>query len=98
MGEAIHGFFFETHQAEGPILLVAEEGKIPQGSKGFEQKSLQRIFMDILGLCPLCAYEGASTASEAVCLGVPTVYLNSTGSSWLPNVSGVRNQASQNLP
>ncbi|MCC5808664.1 MAG: DUF354 domain-containing protein [Opitutales bacterium] len=77
LGESIRKFFKE-HESQGPILLVAEEGKVPPGLESFRAEIAPEDFHGILALARFVLTEGASTASEAVCLGVPTVYVNST--------------------
>lgn len=76
IGERIYGFV-NAHKAKGRILIVAEEGKLPAGLEMFATQIAPQDFHCVLAFARFVLTEGASTASEASCLGVPTVYINS---------------------
>jgi predicted glycosyltransferase len=69
--------------AKYSVYVVPEGGKIaPQWAK--HRLSLPpEDFHDVLAFARLVITEGASTASEAACLGVPSVYINSTRRGYL---------------
>lgn len=60
------------------ILVSAEESSLPQGLEAIPLNSAPESFHHLLSFAAFVLTEGASTASEAACLGVPTVYVNST--------------------
>ena len=60
------------------IFIVPEEGKCDPRLKDHIFKLPPDWFHDALYYARLVLTEGASTASEAACMGVPTVYVNST--------------------
>jgi len=76
IGERIYDFV-NAHKANGRILLVAEEGKVPPGLEMLATQIAPQDFHCVLAFARFVLTEGASTASEASCLGVPTVYINS---------------------
>ena len=60
------------------IFIVPEEGKCDPRLTEFVFKLPPDWFHDALYYARLVLTEGASTASEAACMGTPTVYINST--------------------
>lgn len=70
--------FVEKWKEHYSIIVVAEEGRCPNGLKKYISKIPPDRFHDALAYARLVISEGASTASEAACLGTPTVYINST--------------------
>lgn len=60
------------------IFIVPEEGKCDPRLAKYIFKLPPDWFQDALYHARLVLTEGASTASEAACMGVPTVYVNST--------------------
>lgn len=76
IGERIYSFV-ESHQESGRLLIVAEEGKVPPGLEMLATRIRPEHFHSILAFSRFVLSEGASTSSEASCLGVPTVYINS---------------------
>lgn len=77
IGDRIYEFV-DAHKAHSRILLVAEENNVPPGLEEFSAQIAPEDFHCILGFSRFVLSEGASTASESSCLGVPTVYINST--------------------
>jgi len=60
---------------QGPVLVVPE-GDVPSSVQRYCAKILPEDFHDILAFARRCVTEGATTASEACILGVPSVYIN----------------------
>jgi len=60
------------------IVISAEENKVPARLKRYATTFAPEDFHDILGNARFVLTEGASTSSEAACLGVPSVFVNST--------------------
>jgi len=60
------------------IIISAEEDELPEDLKQYAMGIAPEDFHHILGSACFVLTEGASTASEAACLGIPTVYINST--------------------
>lgn len=58
------------------VLLVPEGGALPAELESLRLRAPPHRYHDVLAFARLVLSEGASTASEAACLGVPTVYLN----------------------
>lgn len=58
------------------VLLVPEGGLLPPELESLRLRTPPERYHDVLAFARLVVSEGASTASEAACLGVPTVYLN----------------------
>jgi uncharacterized protein len=62
---------------------------VPEGGQLAAQWAAHRLtvppdeYHDVLGFAALVITEGASTASEAACLGVPAVYVNTTRRGYL---------------
>ena len=77
IGDRIHKFInhFESHYR---IIVSAEEGKVPPGLEDRAIKIAPEDFHQIVAHSRFVLTEGASTASEAGCLGVPAVFINST--------------------
>ena len=70
--------FIEEHEGQYGIVICAEENALPPHLKRFAMQLPPEKFHDLLAYARFVLTEGASTASEAACLGVPTVYINST--------------------
>ena len=77
IGNRIYNFV-EQFKDDYQIVLSAEEGKLPPGLESYAQIFQSEDFHQILAHARFVLSEGASTASEAACLGVPCVYINST--------------------
>jgi predicted glycosyltransferase len=65
------------------VFLVPEGGDLPQKWEPLRLRIPPERFHDALAFAQLVVTEGASTASEAACLGVPAVYLNTTERGYL---------------
>lgn len=61
--------------SQGPVLVVPE-GEVPSSIQQYCVKILPEHFHDMLAFARRCITEGATTASEACILGVPSVYIN----------------------
>jgi predicted glycosyltransferase len=56
---------------------------LPERWEHYRLRIAPERFHDVLAFAQLVVTEGASTASEAACLGVPAVFLNSTERGYL---------------
>ncbi len=65
------------------VYLVPEGGALPEKWESHRLRIPPERFHDALAFARLVVTEGASTASEAACLGVPAVYLNTTERGYL---------------
>jgi hypothetical protein len=65
------------------VYLVPEGGALPEKWEEHRLRIPPERFHDALAFARLVVTEGASTASEAACLGVPAVYLNTTERGYL---------------
>lgn len=65
------------------VLLVPEKGAIPARWGSLVLRVPPHRYHDVLAFARLVLTEGASTASEAACLGVPTVYVNASQLGYL---------------
>jgi predicted glycosyltransferase len=72
------GEFVSAHSRNYKILISAEENQIPAEMEAVPLVTAPEDFHHLLAFSAFVLTEGASTASEAACLGVPTVYINST--------------------
>ncbi|NBB81051.1 MAG: DUF354 domain-containing protein [Verrucomicrobia bacterium] len=61
------------------ILLSAEEGKVRPGLEAYALTFAPEDFHSLIAGARFVVTEGASTASEAACLGVPSIFINSVG-------------------
>lgn len=77
IGERIYQFI-ERFKGQYEFVLSAEEGRLPPGLEDLELKVAPEDYHQVLSQAAFVLSEGASTASESACLGVPTVYINST--------------------
>ncbi|MCH8539316.1 MAG: DUF354 domain-containing protein [Opitutales bacterium] len=68
----------ETVREIHPVYIIAEGGSLPPDWERYRFKAPPHLFHDALAFARLVVTEGASTASEATCLGVPSFYVNST--------------------
>lgn len=73
--------------AEGPVVVVAEGDQVPERLNSHRFRLTPDWFHDAIAYARLVITEGASTASEASCLGVPSVYVNSSGLGYLRDQS-----------
>ncbi|MDP3921263.1 MAG: DUF354 domain-containing protein [Candidatus Omnitrophota bacterium] len=58
-----------------PFFIIPEEG-LPEEYERYRLKVAPHRFHDVLAFARMVISEGGSTASEAACLGIPTVYVN----------------------
>jgi len=70
--------FIEAFKNQYRIVISAEEDQLPAELRQYAMQFAPEDFHDVLAFARFVLTEGASTASEAACLGVPTVYINST--------------------
>lgn len=77
IGDRIYEFV-ERFKEDYQVVISAEEGKCPPGLEAHVLDFRPEDFHQILAHARFVLSEGASTASEAACLGVPCVYINST--------------------
>jgi predicted glycosyltransferase len=70
--------FIERFKERYRIIISAEEDCLPPELKQYASPFAPDQLHHVLALARFVLTEGASTASEAACLGTPTVYINST--------------------
>jgi predicted glycosyltransferase len=70
--------FINTFKSRYRIVISAEENQLPDELRQYAMQFPPEDFHHVLAFARFVLTEGASTASEAACLGVPTVYINST--------------------
>ena len=69
--------------AKYSVYVVPEGGKIAPQWERYKLSVPPEDYHDVLAFARLVITEGASTASEAACLGVPSVYINTTRRGYL---------------
>jgi uncharacterized protein len=69
--------------ARHSVYLVPEGGQIAPEWERYKLTVPPEDYHDVLAFARLVITEGASTASEAACLGVPSVYVNTTRRGYL---------------
>jgi uncharacterized protein len=69
--------------ARHSVYLVPEGGQIAPEWERYKLSVPPEDYHDVLAFARLVITEGASTASEAACLGVPSVYVNTTRRGYL---------------
>ena len=77
IGKSVYDFinrFKSSHR----IVISAEEDQLPEDLRQYAMPVPPEDFHHVLAFARFVLTEGASTASEAACLGTPTVYINST--------------------
>lgn len=70
--------FVERFKKDYQLVISAEEGKLPLGLEKYALEIMPEDFHQIIGQARFVLSEGASTAAEAACLGIPCAYLNDT--------------------
>ena len=70
--------FIDTLPAGQKLVISAEEGNVDPKHRQYGNQFAPEDFHHLLGYASFVLTEGASTAAESACLGVPTVYINST--------------------
>lgn len=68
------------------VFVVPERGKMPERWLEHQLHLRPDYFHDALAFANFVVTEGASTAAEAACLGVPAVYLNTTTRGYLDDI------------
>jgi predicted glycosyltransferase len=69
--------------ARHSVYVVPEGGRISPEWERYKLTVPPEDYHDVLAFARLVVTEGASTASEAACLGVPSVYINTTRRGYL---------------
>jgi predicted glycosyltransferase len=77
LGDRVYSFVQECER-KYRVVISAEEGKLPPGLERCAMRIAAEDFHQLLAHSRMVLSEGASTASEAACLGVPSVYINNT--------------------
>ena len=70
--------FINQYKEHWKIVISAEEDQLPEDLRQYAFTLPPHQFHDLLAFSRFVLTEGASTASEAACLGIPTVFINST--------------------
>jgi hypothetical protein len=78
--------FMEHAVQKYPVWVVPEGGKISARWAKHQLRVAPHRFHDVLAYARFVVTEGASTAAEAACLGVPSVYINSTSRGYLDDM------------
>jgi hypothetical protein len=78
--------FMELALRHYQVWVVPERGKISERWREHLLKVPPHRFHDVLAHARFVLTEGASTAAEAACLGVPSVYVNSTSRGYLDDM------------
>ena len=86
--------FLELLLQQHQVRLVPEKGKLNPKWEHLRLKLPPHRFHDALAFAKFVVSEGASTAAEAACLGVPAVYLNSTTRGYLDDMAANYNLVS----
>ncbi|MEK6899593.1 MAG: DUF354 domain-containing protein, partial [Nanoarchaeota archaeon] len=71
----------------GKVFISAEDDLVPADLQKYLLKIDPKDFMDIIAFSSLVVSEGASVASEAAVLGIPTIYINHLNTSYLDEES-----------
>lgn len=80
------GEFMEAALLKYKVLIVPEKGILDPKYEAYRMKIRPDYYHDALAFARFVVTEGASTASEAACLGVPSVYLNTTSRGYLDDI------------
>jgi predicted glycosyltransferase len=87
IGESGFGKTFDPMMREllarHSVYVVPEGGKIAPEWERYKLSVPPEEYHDVLAFARFVVTEGASTASEAACLGVPSVYVNTTRRGYL---------------
>ena len=65
------------------IFIIAEQDQVPEILRPYALSLKAERLHDLLAFARLVISEGASTASEAICLGTPVIYANSLSCGYL---------------
>jgi predicted glycosyltransferase len=82
LGKTFNAMMRET-LAKYSVYVVPEGGKIAPEWAPYKLSVPPEDYHDVLAFARLVITEGASTASEAACLGVPSVYVSTTRRGYL---------------
>jgi uncharacterized protein len=85
-GSALHEFMTAA-LSKYKVLVVPEKGILDSRYEPYRMKIRPDYYHDVLAFARFVVTEGASTASEAACLGVPSVYLNTTSRGYLDDIA-----------
>jgi predicted glycosyltransferase len=78
--------FMELVLARYRVFVVPERGQISERWRPYVMNLPPHRFHDALAFARFVVTEGASTAAEAACLGVPSIYVNSTSRGYLDDM------------
>jgi len=78
--------FMEAVLRRYRVFVVPERGRLAPRWAEHRLQIAPDWFHDVLGFARFVVTEGASTAAEAACLGVPALYLNSTSRGYLDDM------------
>ncbi len=68
------------------VFVVPERGQLDPKYAAHRLRVAPHRFHDVLAYARFVITEGASTAAEAACLGVPSIYVNSTSRGYLDDL------------
>lgn len=68
------------------VVVVPEKGLLDPKYRRYQMNIPPDYYHDALAFARFVVTEGASTASEAACLGVPAIYLNTTSRGYLDDI------------
>jgi uncharacterized protein len=92
-GSALHEFM-NAALGNYKVLVVPEKGILDSRYEQYRMKIRPDYYHDVLAFARFVVTEGASTASEAACLGVPSIYLNTTSRGYLDDIQNRYNLVS----
>lgn len=78
--------FMEVATRKLQVFVVPERGQMSERWRSHQLKVAPHEFHDVLASARFVVTEGASTAAEAACLGVPSIYVNSTSRGYLDDM------------
>lgn len=78
--------FMEAAQRKYRVFVVPERGALHPRWEAQRLRLPPEYFHDALAYARFVVSEGASTAAEAACLGVPSLYINSTSRGYLDDM------------
>jgi predicted glycosyltransferase len=80
------GEFIEAALTKYQVFIVPERGILDPKYEAYRMQVRPDYYHDALAFARFVVTEGASTASEAACLGVPAIYLNTTSRGYLDDI------------
>jgi uncharacterized protein len=91
VGESGFGNAFDEFMEEATrryrVFVVPERGMLAERWQQYRLRIPPDYFHDALAFARFTVTEGASTAAESACLGVPSLYLNTTSRGYLDDIS-----------